>query len=156
MYRVLIVSIASFIDSTAEIPFIYKKAGSVVDVFCNKQSWLLSNKYYDNWIDAGDDANEAAFLEKLFQLINSNKEYYNKIVTTDDATNKLLNDHISDPELFCKLLPLTKIENRKILSSKSGLSEILEKYQIATPKYTTYSSSLDIEKSKLISVSRFF
>lgn len=148
MYKVLIVSIASFIDSTAEIPFIYKKGGANVDVFCNKKSWLLSNKFHDNWIDSGEDENESEFLSKLLQIINSNKNYYDKIVTTDDATNKLLNENITDPELFYKLLPLTKIENRKILSSKSGLSEVAEKYQIATPKYSTYSENLDIQKIK--------
>lgn len=148
MYRVLIVSNASFIDSTAEIPFIYKKAGAIVDVFCNKLSWLLSNKFHDNWIDSGEDESETEFLNKLLHLVNSNTNHYHKIVTTDDATNKLLNDNIADPELFCKLLPLTKIENRKILSSKSGLSEVLEKYQIATPKYALYSDDLDIQKVK--------
>ena len=148
MYRVLIVSIASFIDSTAEVPFIYKKAGAGVDVFCNEASWLLSNKFHDNWINSGDDADETEFLNKLLRLINSDRNYYNKIVTTDDATNKLLNDNISEPELFYKLLPLTNIENRKILSSKSGLSEVSEKYQIATPKYATYSENLDMQKIK--------
>lgn len=148
MYRVLIVSIASFIDSTAEIPFIYKKGGASVDVFCNKASWLLSNKFYDNWIDSGDDSNETEFLNRLLQVINSNRNYYDKIATTDDATNKLLNDNISETDLFYQLLPLTKIENRKILSSKSGLSEVSEQYQIATPKYATYSEHLDIQKIK--------
>lgn len=149
MYRVLIVSIASFFDSTAEVPFIYKKGGARVDVFCNGSSWLLSNKFYDNWIDSGDDSNETEFLNKLLRLINSNRNYYDKIVTTDDATNKLLNDNISETDLFYKLLPLTKIENRKILSSKSGLSEVLEQYQIATPKYATYTECLDIQKIKM-------
>jgi len=148
MYRVIIVSIANFIDSTAEVPFLYKKAGCQVDVFCHKNSWLLSNRFYDQWIDPRDDDQEELFLHNFLELIKSNENYYNKIVITDDATNKLFNEAIEDPILFRKILPLTKIENRNLLSSKAGLSAVLEKYQIATPKYATYHENLDLEKIK--------
>ncbi|MEI8073622.1 MAG: ATP-grasp domain-containing protein [Bacteroidota bacterium] len=148
MYRVLIVSVANFIDSTAEVPYLYKKAGCSVHVFCHKSSWLLSNKYFDRWIDAGDEENEPVFLNNFLELIKTQPNYYDKIVITDDATNKLLNDAIEDPVLFKKVLPLTKIENRNLLSSKAGFSAVLEKYQIATPKYITYHEGINLETIK--------
>ena len=146
MYKVLIVSIANFLDSTGEVPFLYKKAGCIVDVFCDKSSWLLTNRFHDSWIDSGDSNNESEFIELFLNLVKSDFSYYDKIVITDDATNKLFNNVIEDPILFKKILPLTKIENRKILSSKAGLSDLLNFYSIATPNFEKYHSTLDLEK----------
>lgn len=146
MADILIVSIASFIDSTGEIPFIFKKANCNVDVFCGSSSWLISNHFYDNWIDSGEN-NEQEFWDRLLKLIKKNPDKYDKVVTTDDATNKLLNEYVADDvNLFSKLLPITKIENRQILSSKCGLSIILNKYGINTPAYLIYSEKEDLGK----------
>jgi len=148
-FRVLIASSASFIDSSAEVPFLYKRAGCEVHVFCHASSWLLSNRFYDKWIDSGPD-DEDIFKAKLIELIKADLNYYDKIVMTDDATIKLMNDEIGedDPQLFSKILPLTKMENRVMLSSKAGLSKVLDKYGIATPKFETYSDQTDLEAIK--------
>lgn len=143
MYKVLIVSSAGYVDSNGEIPYLFKKAGCAVDVFCHKSSWLLSNRYHDRWIDAGE-AHDAQFADKLIQRITQDPDYYDKIVMTEDVTNKLMDTAIQDPVLFRKILSLTKMENRRILSSKAGLSIILDKYQIATPRYFIYDGRQDL------------
>ncbi|MBW4888433.1 ATP-grasp domain-containing protein [Mucilaginibacter sp. HMF5004] len=142
MYKVLLVSIASFFDSTGEIPFMFKRAGCQVDVFCDKASWLLSNKYYDNWIESVDD--HETFKNDLVALIEKDPGYYDWVVLLEDIVVKLLNDSISSEWMFKKLLPITKIENRELLSSKMGLSNVCNKYGIATPRFINYSEEHDI------------
>ena len=143
MYKVLLVSIASFFDSTGEIPFMFKRAGCKVDVFCDHASWLLSNKYYDDWIKSSDDPE--TFKNELIALVEKNPEYYDWVVLLEDISIKLLNESVTEERLFKKLLPLTKIENREVLSSKMGLSIVCEKYGIATPRFLNYSDEYDLE-----------
>jgi len=143
MYKVLLVSIASFFDSTGEIPFMFKRAGCKVDVFCDHASWLLSNKYYDDWIKSSDDPE--TFKNELIALVEKDPEYYDWVVLLEDISIKLLNDSVTEERLFKKLLPLTKIENREVLSSKMGLSIVCEKYGIATPRFLNYSDEYDLE-----------
>ena len=137
MYKVLLVSIASFFDSTGEIPFMFKRAGCQVDVFCDEHSWLLSNKFYDQWIEASSEAE--IFRNDLIALIEQDPDKYDWVVLLEDVVVKLLNDSVTSEWLFKKLLPLTKIENREVLSSKMGLSVICQKYNIATPGFVNYS-----------------
>lgn len=145
MYNILLVSLTGF-DSTAEIPFIFKTAGcKSVDVFCNRSSWLLSNKYYDNWIESSDDHVE--FKNKLINLVEEKFDHYHWVVVLDDASVKLMNESVSDERLFKKILPVTKIENREILSSKLGLSHICQKYDIVTPRYINYSDVEDVQEA---------
>ena len=143
MYKVLLVSIASFFDSTGEIPFMFKRAGCKVDVFCDHASWLLSNKYYDDWIKSSDDPE--TFKNELIALVEKDPEYYDWVVLLEDISIKLLNESVTEEWLFKKLLPLTKIENREVLSSKMGLSIVCEKYGIATPRFLNYSDEYDLE-----------
>jgi predicted ATP-grasp superfamily ATP-dependent carboligase len=146
MYNVLLVSLASFFDSTGEIPFMFKRAGCNVDVFCNKTSWLLNNKYYDNWIESSED--EETFKNQLLKLVEEKPNHYNWIVLLEDITIKLMNESINSEAIFNKILPINKIENRDLLSSKAGLSKVCEKYSIATPRYVNYSEGMDIETIK--------
>jgi len=142
MYNVLLVSLTGF-DSTAEIPFIFKSAGcKTVDVFCNSQSWLLSNKYYNNWIESSVE--HEPFKDHLISLVEQDINYYDWVLLLDDASVKLMNESITSEELFKKILPINKIENREILSSKLGLSNICQKYNITTPRYLNYSDIDDI------------
>jgi hypothetical protein len=143
MYKVLLVSIASFFDSTGEIPFMFKRAGCKVDVFCDHASWLLSNKYYDEWIKSSDDPE--TFKNELIALVQKDPDYYDWVVLLEDISIKLLNESVTEEWLFKKLLPLTKIENREVLSSKMGLSTVCEKYGIATPRFLNYSDEYDLE-----------
>ncbi|MEO6524500.1 MAG: hypothetical protein ABIN91_22640 [Mucilaginibacter sp.] len=146
MYNVLLVSIASFFDSTGEIPFMFKRAGCNVDVFCNKTSWLLTNRYHDNWIESSED--HETFKNQLLKLVEDKPDHYDWIVPLEDITIKLMNESIESEAIFKKILPINKIENRDILSSKAGLSSVCEKYGIATPRYINYSEVMDIEVIK--------
>jgi len=145
MPNVLLVSIASFFDSTAEIPNIFKRAGCKVDVFCDKSSWLLSNKFFDNWIETS--SNEEIFRDNLLKLIHDKPNYYSWILLLEDVTIKLMNEYIqTDEELFKKIMPINKIENRAILSSKAGLSNICSKYGIPTPGFVSYREGMDVDQ----------
>jgi predicted ATP-grasp superfamily ATP-dependent carboligase len=140
MYNVLLVTLTGF-DSTAEIPFIFKKAGcSNVDIFCNPSSWLRSNKCHDKWIESSTE--HEVFVSQLISIIEANSDHYDWIVPLDDASVKLLNDSITTEYLFNKVMPINRIENREILSSKIGLSNICKKYNIATPRFLNYSDIL--------------
>ncbi len=145
MYNVLLVTLTGF-DSTAEIPFLFKRAScNNVDIFCNPTSWLRSNRFHDKWIESSTEHPE--FVAQLVRIIEADPEYYNWIVPLDDASVKLLNESISDEWLFNKVMPINKIENREILSSKIGLSNICKKYGITTPRYLNYS---EIESDETI------
>lgn len=146
MYKVLLVSVASFFDSTGEIPYMFKRAGCKVDVFCDHASWLLSNKYYDDWIESGGD--EETFRDDLLRLIERDPDYYDWIVLLEDVVVKLMNKAITSEALFKKILPITKIENREVLSSKAGLSIVCQKHGIATPRFLNYDEASGIETIK--------
>jgi hypothetical protein len=143
MFNVLIACYGKW-DATAEVPFILKKAGCSVDVFCTKESWLISNKYYDNWIDAGDG--NQFNKEKFLSVIEKNN--YQWIILGDDILINYMNQEIQDEALFVKILPLTKIENRKMLSSKQGLSDFCIANKIDTPGYVMYNELSDLERIK--------
>ena len=142
MFTVLLASRADYMDLTGEIPFIFKKAGCIVDVYCTDKGWLLSNSFHDKWIEAPTE--EKAFQNTLTGIAESNK--YDWIVPMDDECVKTMNSCITSEETFKKILPLTKIENREILSSKIGLSNACKKYNIPTPGYINYSEMPDIAR----------
>ena len=140
MNKVLIASFDNW-DSCAEVPYIYKKAGCNVDVYCRKDGWLQTNRFHDKWIEAPTDTD--SFLKIFWNLINTNN--YKLIVLTDEPLLKVLNETIEDEQLFIKIMPLVKIENRKLLSSKIGFSEFCVSNGILTPKYAAYHSKEDLE-----------
>ncbi len=143
MYNVLLVSLLGEFDATGEIPFMFKRAGCTVDVFCSADSWLRSNKYHDRWFETSEIHSD--FKNKLLKHVEENPDYYQWIVLLDDAAIKLMNESIQSEYLFKKILPITKIENRAILSSKIGLSVICEKYSIATPQFINYSEENNLQ-----------
>ena len=143
MYKVLIISYANW-DSLMEIPAMLKNGGCTVDVYSAKDSWALQNKFYDKWIPASDDTN--IFLKELFELVNNKGSEYSWIIPGDDLIMRLLNDTITDEQLFYKMMPLSKIENRVLLGSKAGFSELCSKYDISTPRYLVYDQSLNAKK----------
>ncbi len=65
-----------------------------------------------------------------------------------------LSEIIDDINVFKKIMPLTKIENKKLLSSKIGFSDFCIDNLIQTPNYAFYISEKDYDKiiSKLVSV----
>ena len=144
MKNVLLTSITSFFDTPAEIPFMFKQAGCMVDVFCGKNSWLLSNSYYDNWINSPEDKD--SYGDELIALVQNSIKSYDWVVMMDDETIRLLNERVvDDEELFIKLMPINKIENRDLLSSKLGLSVLCNKYNITTPRFINYTSDTNIK-----------
>jgi len=146
MYNVLLVSLIGIFDATAEIPFMFKRAGCKVDIFCASHSWLRSNRFHDKWIETTEDPTE--FKTKLLKIVEEDFDHYDWIVLLDDAAVKLMNEAIDSEKLFKKILPITKMENREILSSKIGLSKICEKYGIATPRFINYSEEHDVQTIK--------
>ena len=144
MKNVLLASISGYFDSLAEIPFMFKKAGCSVDVMCRQDSWLLSNRFHDEWVEVKGYQDD--FVEMLLQIVKETPDRYDWIVLLDDATIKLLNENIDSEELFLKLMPITKFENRILLSSKLGLSVLCEKYNIITPLFANFNEIKDISR----------
>ena len=143
MFRVLVACYGKW-DTCSEVPYILKKGGCTVDVFCTPDSWLLANSYYDNWVDSG--VGDVLYKERLVDLVAKTK--YDWVILGDDLLINFLNQQIEEKELFLKLLPLTKIENRLMLSSKQGLSDFCEANQIDTPGFLMYNGKDDLEKIK--------
>ncbi|MFP5040061.1 ATP-grasp domain-containing protein [Parasediminibacterium sp. JCM 36343] len=148
MYTTLLVSYSDFFDSPGEIPFMFKKAGQKVVIYCCETSWLKSNRYHDEWIDASKE--KEVFAKEFISLVKEKGDSYNKIMLLDDVTIQLINETIGDEEaLFAKVMPINKIENREMLSSKIGMSRVFEKHNIATPRYINY-----VEESNFATVSK--
>ncbi|MDD2797465.1 MAG: ATP-grasp domain-containing protein [Bacteroidales bacterium] len=139
--NILLASISGYFDSLAEIPYMFKKAGCTVDIFCGEESWLRSNKFHDHWIEI--EGTHDQFAAKLFEVVEQNPDKYAWILLLDDATVKVMNDRITSEDLFKKFMPLTKMENRELLSSKLGLSVLCEKYNILTPKFLNFSTIIN-------------
>ena len=145
MYRVLIAAFANY-DAVTELPHILKKGGCTVHVLCAADSWAIKSKGYDRWIPTPGDVDN--FRDDLIALATRTDDAYDWIILADDPTIRLMNDHIGDNEsLFYRLLPLTKIENREILGTKSGFSHLCTKYGIRTPKYIIYEEGMDLNNA---------
>jgi predicted ATP-grasp superfamily ATP-dependent carboligase len=130
-------------NTLSEVPYILNKGGFEVHVLCGEKSWLLNNKFYHKWIVA--EGKTSAFVEQLTGLAKTGD--YDWIIPGDEKIIKLLNETIEDEALFYKLLPLTKIENRELLSSKTGLSNVCNKYNVRTPGYINYHVQKNIKPS---------
>ncbi len=139
MYKTLLISLVNW-DSLIEIPAVLANGGCSVDIFCPKESWVLQNSFYDHWIEAPEE--KSAFVDKLLDHIREHSTQYNWIIPGDDVIIRLLNDRITDEELFYKIMPLTKIENRALLGSKAGFSNLCRQYHIKTPGYVIYEDGL--------------
>ena len=144
MFKVLLTAINRWDswDSSAEIPYLLKKAGCKVDIFCSDNSWLLSNKYYDKWIPI-ELGNVDLFAKKLIELANTNE--YQWIILTDDIAIDLMNKKIVDEKTFLKIMPIHNIGQRDILSSKNGFSDFCEANGITTPLYYKYNNTDDFK-----------
>ncbi len=143
MYKALVVCLENW-DTLQEVPFVLSKAGCTVDVFCSKNSWLLKNKFYNQWIECPDEIN--AYQQQLFEIARSKQ--YNWIVLGDEKLLKIIGDNVPD-DLFTTIMPLTKIENKELLGSKEGLSDLCIKYSILTPRYLVYNHEPDFNVNTL-------
>ena len=139
MYRVLLVSFVNW-DSLIEIPALLANGGCTVDVFSTPDSWPLKNRFFSNWIPGSSNENE--FVAELLKYVNESSGKYRWIVPGDDVVLRLLNECITSEAAFYKLMPLSKIENRQLLGSKAGFSNLCAKYGIRTPKYLIYRDGM--------------
>lgn len=130
MFKVLVACFDNW-DTFSEGPYILKKGGCVVDVYCSEKSWLVSNSYFDKWIKSNPDKDK--YKTELIELAKS--DVYNWIVLADDLVIHLMNNSIDNAELFRKIMPLSKIEYQHLLSSKIGLSDFCIANDINTPSY---------------------
>ena len=148
MYNVLVACLENW-DTLGELPFVLSQGGCNVDVFCSKKSWLISNSYYHNWIESPADTDQ--YIRHLVSLVQNPSIKYDWVIPADEMLLNLLNDAINDEELFYKILPLTKIQNRELLGSKAGLSKLCDKYGISRPKYFVYrhSDSINVRSLQL-------
>jgi predicted ATP-grasp superfamily ATP-dependent carboligase len=136
MSKALIACYGNF-RTLPEVPYVLKRGGcDVVDILCSKESSLLHNKYYDNWIRYDKDKEDYA--DKLVAIVEENN--YDWVILGDEHILKLMNERIKSDEIFQKVMPLRKIENRMILSSKVGLSDVCERLSITTPRYMVADS----------------
>ncbi len=138
MHKVLIISFANW-DSLIELPAVFKQAGFDVDLYCRKGSWVLENEFYDRWIEAGE--HDETFVPDLLAFVEQQGKDYFWIIPGDDIIIRMLNDVISSEEMFYRIMPLSKIENRELLGSKVGFSNLCEKYNISTPRFLVYTGS---------------
>ncbi|GAC1492993.1 MAG: hypothetical protein NVS1B13_23350 [Flavisolibacter sp.] len=144
MYNVLIATLANW-DTLTELPYILKKGGCAVDILCKKNDWLKANNHYNHWIESEQDPQKLS--KQLIDLVQEN--WYDWIILGDEPLIKLMNEAVTDEELFKKILPLTKIENRNVLSSKVGLSDFCQNNGINSPKYTKYDGVSDPKDFKV-------
>lgn len=142
MAKVLVACLENW-DSLQELPFILNKGGCTVDVYCSKKSWLISNSFYHNWIECSDNLEE--YIKGLVELSMRKEDAYDWIIPADEKLLNVLNEKIELEEIFFSLLPLTKIENRDILASKVGLSNICDRYGIASPQYMVYDHKMPFD-----------
>ena len=139
MFKVLIACYDKW-DTLAEVPFMLKNAGCQVDVYCGPNSWLLSNNYHDQWLPSQPGLDE--FRDGLMDIVRQSS--YDWVILGDDPLIKYMNEVVGE-DLFTKILPLTKIENRYMLSSKEGFSRFCVTHDITTPGYAIYNNKKDLE-----------
>lgn len=135
MHKVLVACLENW-DTLQEVPYVLSKGDCIVDVYCSKKSWLIRNSFFTTWIESSD--NIETYIKELSALAENKETPYDWIIPADEKLLKILNDTITSEELFYKLLPLSKIENREMLGSKAGLSTFCEHHNIASPKYIIY------------------
>ncbi len=138
------VLLTDYIDSevAAEVPYLFKRAGCAVDVFCSKRSWLLKNSHWDNHILRENDPEK--YVRHLESLVREKE--YDFVVVTDDFTLRIVNDNLMETDLAGVILPLSTLENRMLLGSKAGLHTLCEKYGIVSPVTAIYDPSVGVGK----------
>jgi len=137
--RVLIVCVENW-DTLSEIPYILKSAGCIVDVLCSKDSWLLANSFHDNWIERKPQLKD--YLSQIEELSFNHK--YDWVLLADDVIIKQVNESHFTEEQLTKVLPISELKHRSVLSSKIGLSNFCIENAIPSPKYVLYNNDDDL------------
>ena len=131
MPRVLL-SESSIPDISAEIPFLFKKAGCSVDVYAPKGSWLLRNSYWDAWYEADTTSAESYAKGVAARAREGN---YDWVVFTEDKALQAIAEDLSGESDARMLFPLVDLQYRDLLGSKAALSRLCEEYGIPTPLF---------------------
>lgn len=140
-FKVLLVDYKNS-ETSSEIPFLFHKAGAVVDVFCSDKSWLLKNSHWNSWIDSKSETSHE-FADRLRQFVADGK--YDWIVLSDESAVNLVNNEIADEQAALELLPISDLKNRSMLGSKSGLSLLCSEKNILTPAFAVYNDAFVID-----------
>lgn len=139
-YRVLLTDCRNS-EVSSEIPYLFHKAGALVDVYCSKKSWLRKNSHWDNLIDT-NNASPREYVKQLKIFVESGK--YDWIVLVDEAATNLVHREMGDDALALKLLPISDLRKREVLGSKAGLSLLCQDQNILTPAFAIYTESFDL------------
>lgn len=137
MYKVLVACLENW-DTLMELPFVLKKGGCTVDVFCSKDSWLLKNQYYNNWIESPSDVDQ--YQQQLLQISLDKDADYHWVILGDEKLLKIISEHpgLSNNELCEKILPVYDIKNKPIMGSKYGLCLLCDEHDFTAPAYLGY------------------
>lgn len=130
-YSVLMVDYMNY-DSAAEIPYIYSRAGCTVTIFSDNHSWLLKNRFVDYHILC-IQKDPRSFADQVVSVVNQGN--YDYILLVDDVALRIMNDFLKDEKLALQILPLTKLDYRKVLGAKSGLSQFCKDNNFRTPRF---------------------
>jgi hypothetical protein len=121
-------------DASAEIPYVFAKAGYKVDVLCPSKFWISHSSYITNCIFCSTD--DFIFLQQLTDcVINKN---YDWILLTEDPLIELVKREIKDENLLELLLPVKNKDARAILSSKIGFSSYFHSIGVDTPAFVGF------------------
>jgi len=132
-----------------ELPAVLVKGGCTVDVHCSSKSWLLKNKFFNKWIESPTDIE--AYKKSMMDLAESHDPYYDWIILADEKLLKIFSEcpSINNVARCNRILPITKLENKILLGSKNGLSELSIKYDITTPRYLLYNHEPNFDAKQL-------
>ncbi len=127
-------------EISANLPELFRRAGCEVEIACVSDSWLLKNSYWQKWHEI-KERNSVSYCKAVLTLTQA--EQYDWVVLIDDYAIRVMNESISDPLLFKKILPLSTNKTREILGSKAGLSRLCQKYGILTPAFVVYDAAIE-------------
>ncbi|MBP6869250.1 MAG: ATP-grasp domain-containing protein, partial [Candidatus Pacebacteria bacterium] len=142
-YRVLLSDLDGS-DISAEIPYLFAKAGCTVEAFCTADSWLIKGSYTTVWHKT-EAKDPESYAKGLVDLLSTHS--FDWIVLTNDYALRAINDYITDDELALRILPISNAKNRPLVGSKAALSTLSALHHIPTPPFVVYTSDTDIEQA---------
>ncbi|MCE9541847.1 hypothetical protein K8R03_04825 [Candidatus Kaiserbacteria bacterium] len=128
-------------DISGEVPFLCKRAGALVEVYCAKDSWLRKNSYHDAWHEA-DVSSREAYVAGLVRLIQHTA--YDWIVLTEDEALQAVVDLVADETIARQVLPLINTADRAFVGSKAVFSRMAKERGLSTPRYVLYREGMEL------------
>ncbi len=129
-------------DISAEIPYLFHKAGSVVEVYCAETSWLRKNNYHHKWHQA-----DVSTPEKYVAGLNecARRQKYDWIILTEDEAIRAVNNGSSSDTVGKIINFRATSEGQKLGFSKAEFSQICHRHGIVTPKFLIYEPGISLE-----------